>query len=357
MGHDRQALETFFASIGEKSFRATQVLKWVHQQGVYDFSEMTNLSKSLRSKLSSEAAFVVPEIINDQVSDDGTRKWLLRLEDGNSIETVFIPEAGRGTLCVSSQVGCALNCSFCATARQGFNRNLTSAEIIGQLRLANQLLLSADNERPVTNVVMMGMGEPLLNYDNVVRAMGIMLDDYGYGLSKRRITLSTAGVIPALRQLREDCDVSLAVSLHAPDDLLRDQLVPLNKKYPIRELLDACKDYVGEGRRRVTFEYVLLAGVNDSDAHARQLARCLEGVPAKVNLIPFNPFPETRYQRSSNNRTQRFFEILNKAGIVTITRRTRGDDIDAACGQLAGQFQDRTRRRERVRTNTRVAII
>lgn len=333
-------------------------MKWLYGQGVSDFEAMSNISKGLRADLQACAEVSLPEVVTDHLSDDGSRKWLLRMADGNCIETVFIPESGRGTLCVSSQVGCMLNCSFCSTAQQGFNRNLSSGEIIAQLWIAaRDLGQTADAERVISNVVMMGMGEPLLNYDNVVRAMGIMLDDYGYGLSKRRITLSTAGVIPALRQLREDCDVSLAVSLHAPDDLLRDQLVPLNKKYPIRELLDACKDYVGEGRRRVTFEYVLLAGVNDSDAHARQLARCLEEVPAKVNLIPFNPFPETRYQRSSNNRIQRFFEILNKAGIVTITRRTRGDDIDAACGQLAGQFQDRTRRRERVRTNTRVAII
>jgi len=309
----------------------------------------------LRADLQTCARVQLPTVVADQLSDDGSRKWLLQMADGNSIETVFIPEADRGTLCISSQVGCMLNCSFCSTAQQGFNRNLTTGEIIAQLWIAaRDLGQAADGERRISNVVMMGMGEPLLNYDNVVRAMGIMLDDYGYGLSKRRITLSTAGVVPALQQLREDCDVSLAVSLHAPDDLLRDQLVPLNRKYPISELLAACKEYVGEGRRRVTFEYVMLAGVNDSDAHARQLARVLEGVPAKVNLIPFNPFPETRYRRSSGNRIHSFFEILNKAGIVTITRRTRGDDIDAACGQLAGQFQDRTRRRERVHNNRRV---
>ncbi len=355
---DRAGMTDFFTARGEKSFRATQVMKWIYGQGVTDFEVMSNISKGLRADLQHCAEVNLPEVVSDHLSDDGSRKWLLQMADGNCIETVFIPESGRGTLCVSSQVGCMLNCSFCSTAQQGFNRNLSTGEIIAQLWIAaRDLGQTADGERVISNVVMMGMGEPLLNYDNVVRAMGIMLDDYGYGLSRRRITLSTAGVIPALRQLRQDCDVSLAVSLHAPDDLLRDQLVPLNKKYPIRELLDACKDYVGEGRRRVTFEYVLLAGVNDSDAHARQLARCLEGVPAKVNLIPFNPFPETRYQRSSNNRIQRFFEILNKAGIVTITRRTRGDDIDAACGQLAGQFQDRTRRRERGRSITRAAIL
>ena len=355
---DRAGLVDFFTGRGEKSFRATQIMKWIYGQGVTDFEAMTNISKGLRADLQACADIRLPEIVSDHLSDDGSRKWLLRMADGNCIETVYIPEADRGTLCVSSQVGCTLNCSFCSTAQQGFNRNLTTGEIISQLWMAAHALgQTVDGNRLISNVVMMGMGEPLLNYDNVVRAMGIMLDDYGYGLSKRRVTLSTAGVIPALERLREDCDVSLAVSLHAPDDLLRDQLVPLNRKYPIRALLDACKAYVGEGRRRVTFEYVMLAGVNDSDTHARQLARCLEGVPAKVNLIPFNPFPGTRYQRSSGNRIHAFFEILNRAGIVTITRRTRGDDIDAACGQLAGQFQDRTRRRERVRKNMPVASL
>ena len=355
---DRAGLVDFFTSRGEKSFRATQVMKWIYGQGVTDFEAMSNISKGLRADLQDWAEICLPAVVSDHLSDDGSRKWLLKMADGNCIETVYIPEAERGTLCVSSQVGCTLNCSFCSTAQQGFNRNLTTSEIIAQLWVAADALgQTVNSDRLISNVVMMGMGEPLLSYDNVVRAMGILLDDYGYGLSKRRITLSTAGVIPMLKRLREDCDVSLAVSLHAPDDLLRDQLVPLNKKYPIRELLDACKAYVGEGRRRVTFEYVMLAGVNDSDTHARQLARVLEGVPAKVNLIPFNPFPETRYQRSSNNRIQRFFEILNGAGIVTITRRTRGDDIDAACGQLAGQFQDRTRRRERAQNNTRVSSL
>ena len=347
---DRAGLVEFFTSRGEKSFRASQVMKWIYGQGVTDFEAMSNISKGLRADLQTWAEVRLPEVVSDHLSDDGSRKWLLKMADGNCIETVYIPETDRGTLCVSSQVGCSLNCSFCSTAQTGFNRNLTTGEIIAQLWVAASALgQTADGDRLISNVVMMGMGEPLLNYENVVRAMGVMLDDFGYGLSKRRITLSTAGVIPMLKQLREDCDVSLAVSLHAPDDLLRDQLVPLNKKYPIRELLDACKAYVGEGRRRVTFEYVMLAGVNDSDTHARQLARCLEGVPAKVNLIPFNPFPETQYQRSSNNRIHRFFDILNGAGVVTITRKTRGDDIDAACGQLAGEFRDRTRRRERTR--------
>jgi 23S rRNA (adenine2503-C2)-methyltransferase len=354
---NRAGLVDFFAGHGEKSFRATQVMKWIYGQGVTDFEAMTNISKDLRTRLQDLADISLPRVVSDNLSEDGSRKWLLQMADGNCIEAVFIPEADRGTLCVSSQVGCILNCTFCSTAQQGFNRNLTTGEIISQVLVAAMALgQTADGERRISNVVMMGMGEPLLNYDNVVRAMGIMLDDYGFGLSKRRITLSTAGVVPALRQLREDCDVSLAVSLHAPDDLLRDQLVPLNKKYPISELLEACKEYVGEGRRRVTFEYVMLAGINDSDSHARQLARRLEGVPAKVNLIPFNPFPETRYKRSSGNRIHSFFEILNRAGIVTITRRTRGDDIDAACGQLAGEFIDRTRRRERSQLKHRTVM-
>jgi 23S rRNA (adenine2503-C2)-methyltransferase len=326
---DREGLVQFFAGRGEKSFRASQVMKWIYGQGVSDFDAMTNISKDLRHSLQDCASIGLPEVVTDSLSDDGSRKWLLRLEDGNCIEAVYIPEADRGTLCVSSQVGCVLNCSFCSTAQQGFNRNLSTGEIIAQVWIAAQALgQTLDGPRRISNVVMMGMGEPLLNYDNVVRAMGIMLDDFGYGLSKRRVTLSTAGVIPAIGRLLEDCDVSLAVSLHAPDDLLRNELVPLNRKY-------------------VTFEYVMLDGVNDSDRHARQLASILEGVPAKINLIPFNPFPETRYKRSPDARIDRFFEILNRAGIVTITRRTRGDDIDAACGQLAGQFMDRTRRRAR----------
>ncbi|MGB5304770.1 MAG: 23S rRNA (adenine(2503)-C(2))-methyltransferase RlmN [Gammaproteobacteria bacterium] len=348
MDLDRDGLVEFFTARGEKAFRAGQVMQWIYGQGVTDYHAMTNLGLELRNALSAGTVLSLPEVAADTLSDDGSRKWLFRLHDGNCVETVFIPEAGRGTLCVSSQVGCVLNCSFCATAQQGFNRNLETGEIIAQVWLAARALgQTPDKPRLISNVVMMGMGEPLLNYDNVVRAMRIMLDDFGYGLSRRRITLSTAGVVPGIQRLRNDCDVSLAVSLHAPDDLLRNELVPLNRKYPIRELLAACRDYVGEGRRRVTFEYVMLAGINDSDAHARRLARCLEGVPAKVNLIPFNPFPATRYQRSSDARIDRFFEILNRAGVMTITRRTRGDDIDAACGQLAGRFRDRTRRRER----------
>ena len=345
---DRQGLEQFFLMRGDQRFRAAQLMKWIYGQGVTDFAGMTNLSKALRASLQDNALIGLPEVVADQLSEDGSRKWLLRLEDGNCIETVFIPEAERGTLCVSSQVGCMLNCSFCSTAQQGFNRNLSTGEIIAQVWVAAQALGSrVDSNRVISNVVMMGMGEPLLNYDNVVRAMRIMLDDNGFGLSKRRITLSTAGIVPAIYQLRTDCDVSLAVSLHAPNDTLRNELVPLNRKYPISELLAACRDYVGEGRRRVTFEYVMLAGVNDSDAQARELIHCLEGVPAKVNLIPFNPFPNTGYERSPKSRLDRFFALLNQAGIVTVTRKTRGDDIDAACGQLAGRFHDRTRRRSR----------
>ena len=346
---DRQGLEQFFLDRGDKAFRAAQVMKWIYGQGVVDFAGMTNLSKALREMLQDSTRIGLPEVVADQLSDDGSRKWLLSLDDGNCIETVFIPEAERGTLCVSSQVGCMLNCSFCSTAQQGFNRNLTTGEIIAQVWVAAQALGSrADSNRVISNVVMMGMGEPLLNYDNVVRAMQVMQDDFGFGLSKRRITLSTAGIVPAIRQLREDCDVSLAVSLHAPNDALRNELVPLNRKYPLSELLAACTDYAGEGRRRVTFEYVMLASVNDSDAHARELIRCLKGVPAKVNLIPFNPFPNTCYERSPQSRIDRFFDLLNRAGIMTITRKTRGEDIDAACGQLAGRFRDRTRRRSRL---------
>jgi 23S rRNA (adenine2503-C2)-methyltransferase len=346
---NRAGLEAFFRARGEKGFRAAQVMKWIHGRGVVDFDAMTDLGKGLRAGLRDDAEIRLPEIVADQHSDDGSRKWLLRLWDGNCIESVFIPEDGRGTLCVSSQVGCMLNCSFCSTAQQGFNRNLTTGEIIGQVWLAAKALgHRSDGTRHISNVVMMGMGEPLLNYDNVVRAMQVMLDDFGYGLSKRRVTLSTAGIVPAIRRLREDCDVSLAVSLHAPDDGLRNELVPLNRKYPIAELLSACRDYVGEdSRRRVTFEYVLLAGINDTAAHARALVHLLEGVPAKVNLIPFNPFPGTRYRCSPPAVIDRFFAILHRAGIVTITRKTRGDDIDAACGQLAGRFLDRTQRRAR----------
>lgn len=343
---DRAAMAAWFGARGEKPFRAQQVLKWIYQQHVDDFDAMTNLSKSLREDLKAVAEVRGLQVVADQKSSDGSRKWLFELADGNRIESVYIPEAERATLCISSQVGCSLNCSFCSTARQGFNRNLSTAEIIGQLWMAARLL-AQDGDQAVSNVVLMGMGEPLLNFDNVLAAVSLMQDDFAYALSKRRVTLSTAGVVPGLQRLAEVSDISLALSLHAPDNELRDRLVPLNRKYPIKEVLQACRDYVGEGRRRVTIEYVMLDGVNDSDDHARALAKLLRSVPSKVNLIPFNPFPKTLYRRSAPQRIDRFRDILHNAGIVTITRRTRGDDIDAACGQLAGDFEDRTRRRER----------
>lgn len=357
---NRQELEGFFADIGEKSFRATQLLKWIYHEGVDDFDVMTNLSKGLRARLGELAEIRLPEIESAHPSEDGSVKWVLRLDNGNHIETVFIPESDRGTLCVSSQVGCTLNCSFCSTARQGFNRNLTTAEIIGQVIIASRELGPQNNRlsetgvqenpdrRSVTNVVLMGMGEPLLNFDNVVRSMDLMQDDFGFGLSKRKITLSTAGVVPAIDRLRAVSDVSLAVSLHAPTDQLRDQLVPINSKYPIAELLAACKRYVSDSpRRRITFEYVMLKGVNDSKQHAVDLVNVLSNVPSKVNLIPFNPFDGSEYLCSSKTAIDRFRNILTDAGIVTITRKTRGDDIAAACGQLAGKVQDRTRRQDK----------
>jgi len=352
---DRGAMEAFFTRQGEKAFRASQLLKWIHQLGVTDYDAMTNLGKGLRAHLSEHTCIGLPRIMHAQHSNDGTRKWLLRLPDGNSVETVFIPEAERGTLCISSQVGCSLNCSFCSTARQGYNRNLSAGEIISQLWIANREMSAFGQEqRVVTNVVLMGMGEPLLNFDNVVRALRLMMEDHAYGLSKRRITLSTAGLVPGIDRLREECDVSLAVSLHAPDDELRDRLVPLNKKYPIRELMAACKRYVaGQPRRRITFEYVMLAGVNDSPRHAYQLLRLLERVPSKVNLIPFNGFAGAPYETSNTSAIDVFRDILIAGGIMTVTRKTRGDDIDAACGQLVGRFRDRTRRSIRMQEMVR----
>lgn len=347
---DRQSLEQFFETMGEKRFRATQVMKWVHQCGVTDFQQMNNLSKTLRQQLETSTIIRNLEVASDQLSSDGTRKWLLQLEDGNLIETVFIPEDDRGTLCVSSQVGCALDCSFCATGRQGFNRNLTTAEIISQVWLATQLLdEEARPGRKVTNVVMMGMGEPLLNFDNVVRAVRIMMDDFAYGLSKRRVTVSTAGVIPAMDKLSQVLDMRLAVSLHAPDDNLRNELVPLNRKYPLRELVSACHRFVDnqKARYRITFEYVLLDGVNDQVQHARALVRLLKGLPVLMNLIPFNPFTGSGYKTSSSSQVKKFSEILQNAGMTTVIRKTRGEDIDAACGQLAGKIQDKSRRSRR----------
>ena len=343
---DREALAAFFVGHGEQGFRADQLLQWVHQYGVIAFGQMTNMSKALRSWLTAEARLALPEVLRDEVSGDGTRKWLLELADGNAIETVFIPEADRGTLCISSQAGCILDCSFCATAQQGFSRNLTTGEIVAQLWLANHHLGGFERrDRIISNVVMMGMGEPLYNYRQVLPALRLFTDDFAYGLSNRRVTISTAGVVPHIDKLARDSDVSLAVSLHAPDDALRNTLVPLNQRFPIEDLLDACRRYVGERRRRkVTFEYVMLDGVNDQPAQARALVRILKDVPAKINLIPFNVFPGTPYRCSSAEAIRRFSDILQTGGLVTTTRKTRGQDIDAACGQLAGQITDRSQR-------------
>lgn len=343
---DRAGMQHFFTEIGEKPFRAQQLMQWIHQRGVTDFAQMTDLSKALRARLQQDAEITLPEVSIDQKSRDGTRKWLLHM-DGveNAVECVLIPEDDRMTLCVSSQVGCTLNCSFCSTAKQGFNRNLSTAEIIGQVYLAHHALLSEGRELGVTNVVMMGMGEPLLNFDAVMSALNIMCDDFGYGLSKRRVTISTAGVVPAIKKLRDSTDVSLAVSLHAPNDELREQLVPLNRKYPIRQLMDACEDYVKDhNRRRITFEYVMLKGVNDSLEHARQLVKILRRVPSKLNLIPFNPYPQAVYECSDRETIDRFRDYVLSRGIITVTRKTRGDDIDAACGQLVGRVKDKSRR-------------
>ncbi len=350
LGLDREGLMSFFASLGEKSFRASQIMKWIHQQDVADFQQMNNVSKSLRDQLEVLAEIKAPEVVLDELSDDGTRKWVLKLDDGNQIETVYIPESDRGTLCVSSQVGCALDCSFCSTGRQGFNRNLTSAEIIAQVWLATRLV---DEEkkpgRKVTNVVLMGMGEPLLNFDNVVTAVHIMMDDFAYGLSKRRVTVSTAGVVPAMDKLGDVLDSRLAVSLHATNNELRDQLVPINKKYPLEELIPACHRFIDKQntRTRITFEYVMLDGVNDTDQHARELVRLLKGIPTLMNLIPFNPFKDSGYKTSSAKRVNKFSEILMDSGMTTVIRRTRGDDIDAACGQLVGKVEDKSRRDRR----------
>ena len=379
---DGPALAEYVQGLGQKPFRARQLQRWIHRAGENDFARMTDLAGSFRALLQQQAEVLQPRVTADRIASDGTRKWLLDI-GGSAVETVFIPEQRRGTLCISSQAGCALDCSFCSTGKQGFNRNLTTAEIIGQLWHANRVLGIARDDvdetaddladaqsdtdsdtasgqasgsatsnaspsqqpRPVTNVVMMGMGEPLLNYEAVLPALRLMLDDHGYGLSRRRVTLSTSGIVPAIDRLREDCPVALAVSLHAPDDALRDQLVPINRKYPLAQLLAACVRYLERAPRDfVTFEYVMLEDVNDSPAQARQLLQLLAEVPCKLNLIPFNPFPGSDYRRSAIDAVRRFAEILNRAGIVATVRKTRGDDIDAACGQLAGQIEDRTRR-------------
>ena len=346
---DAAGLTAFFAGIGEKPFRAKQVLRWMHRFGQSDFDAMTDIAKSLREKLKAIASVTPPAIVSDKLSDDGTRKFLFDVGGSNAVETVFIPEDDRGTLCISTQAGCALDCSFCSTGKQGFNRNLTVSEIIGQLWQANRAL-GADpkGDRIISNVVMMGMGEPLANFENTVMALRLMLDDNAYGLSRRRVTVSTSGLVPAMDRLGEECPVALAVSLHAPNDLLRDELVPINCKYPLRDLMSACQRYLEKAPRDfVTFEYVMLDGVNDSDAQAYELLELTRKVSCKFNLIPFNPFPGSPYQRSQAVRIKRFAEILIGAGVVTTTRKTRGDDIDAACGQLAGQVQDKTQRSAR----------
>ena len=346
---DAERLAGFFTEIGEKPFRARQVMRWIHQFGQAEFENMNDLSKDLRTKLIASALVQAPSVMADSTATDGTRKWLLSVGAANGIETVFIPATGHGTLCVSSQIGCALECAFCSTGRQGFNRNLTVAEIIGQLWWANRALgATPRGERVISNVVMMGMGEPLANFDNVVSAMKIMLDDYGYGLSRRRVTLSTSGLVPAMDRLAGQLPVALAVSLHAPDDELRDRLVPINKKYPLKELMAACKRYIRVAPRDfVTFEYVMLEGINDGVDQAKQLVGLVKGVSCKFNLIPFNPFPDSGFKRSSQERIGAFRDVLIRAGLVTTTRKTRGDDIDGACGQLAGQVQDRTQRKAR----------
>ena len=365
---DRDGLERFFADeLGEKRFRAHQVMKWIYHRHVCDFAEMSDLGKDLRAKLEARAVVMPPPVILDKPSADGTHKWLLGMDQANAIEAVFIPDKGRGTLCVSSQVGCGLNSQFCSTATQGFNRNLSTAEIIGQVWVAAKHLGNVPHrQRKLTNVVMMGMGEPLLNFDNVVRAMSIMRDDYGFGLANKRVTLSTAGLVPMIDRLSEVSDVSLAVSLHAPNDALRTELVPLNKKYPIDELLDACVRYaMRKPRTSITFEYTMMQGVNDLPEHARALAKLMRRIDAKVqrantakvNLIPFNPFAGTRFERSEETRIRDFQKLLLDAGVLTMVRRTRGDDIDAACGQLKGQVMDKTRRQAEFKRKSHIDSI
>jgi 23S rRNA (adenine2503-C2)-methyltransferase len=343
---DARALAGYFTELGEKPFRARQLMRWMYKVGESDFAAMTDIAATLRDKLAQHAYIGLPDVVQEELSDDGTRKWLLDVGTGNAIETVFIPEQMRGTLCISSQAGCALDCSFCATGKQGFNRNLSVAEIIGQLWWANhQLGKNKEGKWPISNVVMMGMGEPLLNFDNTVSALRLMLDDHGYGLSRRRVTVSTSGVVPAMDRLRDECPVALAVSLHAPNDKLRDELVPINQKYPLKQLLDACRRYLEKAPRDfITFEYVMLDGVNDSVQQAHELVKLVSETPCKFNLIPFNPFPQTHYQRSKPDAIRRFSDVLARADITTTTRKTRGDDIAAACGQLAGRVQDKTKR-------------
>ncbi|EED35576.1 radical SAM enzyme, Cfr family [Luminiphilus syltensis NOR5-1B] len=355
LGMSRAQMEVFFTDLGEKRFRAGQVMKWIHHHGVSDIEAMTTLGKALRERLSSIAEVRPPEIADQKDSADGTRKWAIRVDGGALVEAVLIPEGSRATLCVSSQVGCSLDCKFCSTGKQGFQRDLTSAEIIGQVWLAIKSYdaFQSGKGRVVTNVVMMGMGEPLLNFDNVVSSMSLMTDDWAYGLSKRRVTLSTSGVVPALDKLAECSDVSLAISLHGPTDEIRNRIVPINKRYPIAELLRSARNYIdaqSDTKRVVTIEYTLLAGVNDQVEHARQLAVLLKDFPCKINLIPFNDFPHSGFTRPSGNAVSRFWQVLIDAGYVVTVRTTRGDDIDAACGQLVGEVVDRTRRAQRHRS-------
>ncbi len=336
LGLDRSGLESLLVEWGEPRFRAAQILQWLHARQIHEFAQMSNISKALRARLEQDCDLAEPEIVREQQAADGTRKWLLALPDGNAIETVFIPEEDRGTLCISSQVGCSLACSFCATGAQGLSRNLETHEIIAQIRVARRAL----GLEAISNVVFMGMGEPLLNLKQVLPAIRLLLDDFAYGLSARRVTVSTAGVVPGLAQLGRESPVNLAISLHATRDEIRDELVPINRHYPLAELLAACRAYPLPPRRRITFEYVMLEGINDQDQHARELVRLLAGMPALVNLIPFNPFPQARYRRSGNARIDAFRDIVLRAGLMTVTRRTRGDDIAAACGQLAGQVRE-----------------
>lgn len=339
---DRKGLIAFFVALSEKPFRATQLMKWIYQEDVYDFNEMSNLSKTLRAYLSDNCVIETPEIVVEQIATDGTIKWAMQTHCGNRIESVFIPEDDRNTLCVSSQIGCALACTFCSTAQQGFNRNLAASEIIGQLFVAQNRV---GKDRRITNVVMMGMGEPLLNFDNVVAACNLMMDDFAYGLSKRRVTISSSGVVPAIERLGGALDVSLAISLHAVRDELRDELVPINKKYPLNMLMDACRENAKIAPRRfITFEYVMLDGINDTIEDAKGLIKLLKTVPCKLNLIPFNPFPNSSYRCSNKETLLKFKTMLNDAGIITTVRKTRGEDIDAACGQLVGQVADKSRR-------------
>lgn len=355
LNFSRKELIELFKSWGEPAFRADQVMQWIHQRGVTDFDLMSNLSKNLREKLKKDTCISLLNIISDHTASDGTRKWLFQLYDGNAIETVFIPEKTRGTLCVSSQVGCALNCSFCSTGKEGFNRNLSLAEIIGQLFLARSLVNETNQE--ITNVVMMGMGEPLLNYHPVISAMDLMMHDLAYGLSKYRVTLSTSGVVPMMLQLKKDTVASLAVSLHAPTNELREQLVPINKKYPLEVLMPVCRDYFPKDSKRcIVFEYVMLKGINDSLTHAKQLIRLLDNMSCKVNLIPFNPWVGSNYESSDHETVRAFQDRLTSAGVKTWVRKTRGDDIDAACGQLAGDFKDRTGRHERWKKTGKLTV-